>query len=159
MARRSWLLMSSRGRYPHLPKKLTYRSYLRGRALLLDKDSLIFTYQGVFQVRSVRFGEGVVFLQELQGLHKNKRKIQGSLLTGKELKANRSLGDVAFFAWNWKKLRLLVTVVNSLGWREPHFKQECWTLDWNLIGGTKGAIMKGQSITETRDKYRLHLRR
>ena len=48
----------ARGRYP-LPKK-TYISIAtcQGGPSKPNKDSLIFTYQGVFQVRRVRFGEG-----------------------------------------------------------------------------------------------------
>lgn len=95
----------ARGRYPHLPKKLTYRSppVREGPPNPTRTHSSSHT-RGCFRCEGFVLGRVLFsFNQELQGLHKNKRKIQGSLLTGKELKANRSLGDVAFFARNWKK--------------------------------------------------------
>ena len=69
----------ARGRYPHLPKKLTYRSppVREGPPNPTRTHSSSHT-RGCFRCEGFVLGRVLFsFNQELQGLHKNKRKIQG----------------------------------------------------------------------------------
>ena len=93
-----WLLMSSRGRYPHLPKKLTYQAppAREGPPNPTRTHSSSHT-RGCFRCEG--FVLGRVFFcsfKNYKDFTRTRIQIQGAWLTGKELKANRSLGDLPF---------------------------------------------------------------